>query len=240
MSSTSVSTLADLRLTIADLERQLAECRAARDEALQREMATAEVLGVINSSAGDLAPVFGAMLEASFGTLVTYDGELFAPAAAHGVPPAFAASRSKRGAFAAPSGSSLERVRNGESLVHIADVTTDPGSRRRRLPDSCCLIRLAGSGGRGGSEFLRGSLPQPLAHRHTAAPAAVEDDLAQHRQCDLLRGLRAKVEPSRGVDAGEIRFGNSFFAQIIEHEPRTLPACDQSDEGCRRAERTQH
>ena len=55
MSSTSGSTLADLRQTIADLERQLAECRAERDEALQRETATAEVLGVINSSPGDLA-----------------------------------------------------------------------------------------------------------------------------------------------------------------------------------------
>jgi class 3 adenylate cyclase/putative methionine-R-sulfoxide reductase with GAF domain len=145
MSSTSGSTLADLRQTIADLESQLAECRAERDEALQREMATAEVLGVINSSPGDLAPVFGAMLEkatalceASFGTLATYDGELFAPAAAHGVPPAFAAFRSKRGAFSAPSGSSLERVRNGESLVHIADVATDPGQA------STPLVELGG------------------------------------------------------------------------------------------------
>jgi two-component system NtrC family sensor kinase len=134
MSATPDSTLANPEQLIADLRRQLAECKAERDEGLQRETAAAEVLWVINSSPGDLAPVFGAMLEkaialcdASFGTLATYDGELFAPAAANGVPPVFAAFRSKRGAFAAPPGSSLERVRNGESLVHIADVTTDPG-----------------------------------------------------------------------------------------------------------------
>jgi hypothetical protein len=34
--------LADLRQTIADLERQLAECRAERDEALAQQTATAE------------------------------------------------------------------------------------------------------------------------------------------------------------------------------------------------------
>src|SRR5262245_55741776 len=73
---------------IADLQRQLAERTAERDEALARETATAEVLGVINSSPGDLAPVFDAMLEkamrlcgANFGVMNRYDGKLFHHAA---------------------------------------------------------------------------------------------------------------------------------------------------------------
>ena len=54
MSAIPDSTLADAEQIIADLQRQLAECRAERDEALQRETATAEVLQVINSSPGEL------------------------------------------------------------------------------------------------------------------------------------------------------------------------------------------
>jgi class 3 adenylate cyclase/putative methionine-R-sulfoxide reductase with GAF domain len=122
------STSADPQQIIAQLQRHLAECRAERDEALQRETATAEVLQVINSSPGDLEPVFEAMLqkahslcEASFGALMTYDGERFHAVAYQGTPALFReflASGIRPGP-ADPFGRMVE----GAALSHIHDVS---------------------------------------------------------------------------------------------------------------------
>src|SRR5215218_7431156 len=87
----------DLQRKLDGLTIDLRSLRADYEGALRREAAMAEILQVTNSSGGNLAPVFDAILEkamalcgAAFGFLTTYDGEHFMAAALRGVPPALA------------------------------------------------------------------------------------------------------------------------------------------------------
>jgi class 3 adenylate cyclase len=129
MSPTPDSTL-DLQQLIAELQRQLAESNAERNEALAREAASAEVLQAINSSPGDLAPVFDAMLEkamrlceAAFGVLWTTDGKTFSAAGLRGVPPDYAEFVRGRSRKPEPE-TALGQLISGKHFVHVPDVTT--------------------------------------------------------------------------------------------------------------------
>jgi class 3 adenylate cyclase len=152
MSATPDSTLANPEHLIAELQRQLAErdaelaeCKAERDEALEQQTATAEVLQVINSSPGDLAPVFDAMLEkairvcdAEAGVLCTYDGEYFWPVAHRGI------REYPRDPIRSHPETGSGRLARGEQIVHILDSTSgapvDCGD-----PGRLALLRLGGA-----------------------------------------------------------------------------------------------
>jgi class 3 adenylate cyclase/uncharacterized protein YdeI (YjbR/CyaY-like superfamily) len=119
-------------------------------EALEQQTATAEVLQVINSSPGDLAPVFDAILEkamhlcgAAFGEFRARDGDSFRSAATRGVPAAFAEYR-RDNAFVAEPGSLGARILAGEQVVHVLDLKDEDvyraGYRNRRA-----LVDLGGA-----------------------------------------------------------------------------------------------
>ena len=101
-------------------------------EALEQQTATTEVLQVISSSPGELAPVFATMLhnavrtcEGKFGTLYLYEGDGFRAVAMHNAPAAFAEARAS--VVHPRPDTSLWRAANTKQVAQIADVTTSQG-----------------------------------------------------------------------------------------------------------------
>ena len=99
-------------------------------EALEQQTATSEVLQVINSSPGNLAPVFDAILEkamelceVAFGSLATFDGDTFHTVANRGISSEYAEFLAQP-VRPAP-GNAAFRLVQGEHVVHITDLRED-------------------------------------------------------------------------------------------------------------------
>jgi GAF domain-containing protein len=150
--------LAERDSELSEMQRRLAERDSALAEAVAQQAASSEVLQIINSSPGDLAPVFDAMLEkavrlcdAAHGELHTYDGERFHTVAFFGVSAEYAQLRAKTPPSGRP-GTGTGRLLETKRTLHVLDAAAGE-SYIRGEPSSRLVVDVAG---------VRTSLSVPL------------------------------------------------------------------------------
>lgn len=114
---------------IADLQQQLDQRARELDEALQRQIATSEILRVISSSPGELQPVFDAILEsatricaAKFGIMYRCEGDVLRTVAMHGAPQSLVEERQRSPLVNPNPETTLGRALSTNQPVQIADI----------------------------------------------------------------------------------------------------------------------
>jgi class 3 adenylate cyclase len=119
-------------LSNAAKETEVARLTLERNEALEQLKATSNVLQVISCFAGELDPVFKAILanatricEAKYGNLYLFADGAFQVVAAHSTSAAIALERLRRSPFEPGPGTALGRMFKTKATVQIADVLTD-------------------------------------------------------------------------------------------------------------------
>src|SRR5262249_31446801 len=112
-------------------ETETSRVTLERDDALEQQSATTEVLRIISSFSGDLQPVFTAVLEnavricgARFGNLALFDGRELRIAATHNTPPTLENLCRERPMLDLTNSASGPLVRT-KKVVHIVDLAAE-------------------------------------------------------------------------------------------------------------------
>jgi GAF domain-containing protein len=131
-----------------DLECQLAQAQRELSEAREQQAATTEVLRVISSSPGELAPVFQAMLanamricQAQFGTMHEFADGAFRALWSLGVPPALAEYNREWRVWGPDT--ALGQLPHTKQTVHVVDAR-EGRAYANRDPGRMAAIELGG------------------------------------------------------------------------------------------------
>jgi GAF domain-containing protein len=131
-------------------ETEVARLTRERDEALEQQIATSEVLQVISGSPGDPQPVFEAILtkavricDAKFGNIHRRDGNAFYLVATHNTPPALAEARRRLPLLASPQ-TAQGRLVATKTAIHITDLAADSNYIEARHPLYVTAVELGG------------------------------------------------------------------------------------------------
>jgi GAF domain-containing protein len=140
---------ADLQKQLDQRTRELAEAQKHLAEALERQAATSEVLRVISSSSGELAPVFESLLAsaidlcgAEFGIILLREGDGFRTVALHGATAEYTEARWRAPFFRPAADTGLGRVLKTKQVGQIADVQAVAGYVDNPL--QAPIVQLAG------------------------------------------------------------------------------------------------
>jgi signal transduction histidine kinase/protein required for attachment to host cells len=142
------SSAADLQKQL-DRTRELAEARKNLAEAHEQQRATSEVLRVISSSSGELAPVFESLLAsakhlcgAEFGIILLREGDGFRTVALHGATAEYTEARWRAPFIRPAADTGLGRVLKTKQVGQIPDVQAVAGYVDN--PVQAPLVQLAG------------------------------------------------------------------------------------------------
>jgi GAF domain-containing protein len=139
----------DRGASVAGQETVVARLTRERDEALQQQNASSEVLNVISRSPGELQPVFDTILQeatrvcqANFGLMIQYEEGSPHPIAFCGVPQAYVELAERGGTLSehAPAA----RAARTKQTVHVADFTKEYAYAVERHPMAVAGAEIAG------------------------------------------------------------------------------------------------